>query len=307
MTMLFSAAESAAGTMHRVFSDPVSVAVVGASADRAKWGYWLAVGALEGRDRRPVYLVNRGGTVIAGVSSHRSLRELPEIPELVAIAVPGPAVIDVIRTALELGSRAFLVVSARVEDERGIRELLREYGARMIGPNSLGVYSAGGRLRLMWGAMRAGSLAIVSQSGQLGSEIAALGARAGVGVSRFVSLGNQVDVRAAEVLRSLVQYGLIVGRELGDDTYFDADSLVIARKAASFLEHGIEVRHLRMFKVAAEREAGFLEQLAMPLLKQRNPQARREAVRLVEELADHGHDLRAALLRANLRKHLDTK
>jgi len=112
---------------------------------------------------------------------------------------------------------------------------------------------------------------------------------------------------SGEVLRSLVQYGLIVGRELGDDTYFDADSLVIARKAASFLEHGIEVRHLRMFKVAAEREAGFLEQLAMPLLKQRNPQARREAVRLVEELADHGHDLRAALLRANLRKHLDTK
>ena len=61
-----------------------------------------------------------------------------------------------------------------------------------------------------------------------------------------------------------------------------------------------------MFKVAAEREAGFLEQLAMPLLKQRNPEARRQAVRLVEELADHGHDLRAALLRANLLKHLDS-
>jgi len=110
---------------------------------------------------------------------------------------------------------------------------------------------------------------------------------------------------SADSLRDLVRYGLIIGRAMGDDTYFDADALVIARKAASFLDHGIEARHLRMYKVAAEREAGFLEQVAMPLLKQRNPEARRQAVHLVEELSDHGHDLRAALLRANLRKHLD--
>lgn len=109
----------------------------------------------------------------------------------------------------------------------------------------------------------------------------------------------------ADALRELVRYGLVVGRTLGDDTYFDADALIIARKAAAFLGHGIEARHLRMYKVAAEREAGFLEQVAMPLLKQRNPEARRQAVHLVEELSDHGHDLRAALLRANLRKHLD--
>jgi DNA-binding transcriptional MerR regulator len=109
----------------------------------------------------------------------------------------------------------------------------------------------------------------------------------------------------ADDLRELLRYGLVVGRAMGDDTYFDADALVIARKAAAFLGHGIEARHLRMYKVAAEREAGFLEQVAMPLLKQRNPEARRQAVHLVEELCDHGHDLRAALLRANLRKHLD--
>lgn len=108
-----------------------------------------------------------------------------------------------------------------------------------------------------------------------------------------------------ESLRELEKFGLVVGRAMGDDTYYDGDALIIARKAASFIHHGIGARHLRMYKVAAEREAGFLEQLAMPLLKQRNPESRRQAVELVEELADHGHDLRAALLRANLRKHLD--
>lgn len=186
-----------------VFSTPSSVAVVGASADHAKWGYWLALGALEGRSEREVYLVNRSGAQILDESSARSLSELPTVPELVAIAVPGPLVLPVIREALELGTRAFVVVSARVEDEAEIAELVRVAGAKLIGPNSLGIYSAEGSLQLMWGRMRPGSLAIVSQSGQLGSEIAALGARAGIGISRFVSLGNQIDVQAAGLLRSI--------------------------------------------------------------------------------------------------------
>jgi DNA-binding transcriptional MerR regulator len=108
-----------------------------------------------------------------------------------------------------------------------------------------------------------------------------------------------------DALRSLEQYGLINGRALGDAVFYDGDALVIASKASGFLDRGVEARHLRMYKVAAEREAGFLEQLTMPLLKQRNPQARREAVELVEELSTLGHDLRSALLRSNLRRHLD--
>lgn len=110
---------------------------------------------------------------------------------------------------------------------------------------------------------------------------------------------------SAEALAQLMQYGLVTGRSLGTETYFDGDALMIASKSAGFLSHGVEARHLRMFKVAAEREAGFLEQLALPLLKQRNPEARREAVDLVDELTELGADLRTALLRANLRQHLD--
>ncbi|MGN6695974.1 MAG: MerR family transcriptional regulator [Aquihabitans sp.] len=124
-----------------------------------------------------------------------------------------------------------------------------------------------------------------------------------------VSLTAQELCLAADIdrdaLRALEQYGLIAGRPLGDDVFYDGDCLLIATKSAGFLARGVEARHLRMYKVAAEREAGFLEQLTMPLLKQRNPQARREAVELVSELSDLGHDLRSALLRANLRRHLD--
>ncbi|MBA3281272.1 MAG: MerR family transcriptional regulator [Acidimicrobiia bacterium] len=133
--------------------------------------------------------------------------------------------------------------------------------------------------------------------------------------ARLVASASEVSLTAVELsvaagitiesLRELERYGLVVGRDFGDDTYYDGDALLITTKSAAFLGHGIGARHLRMFKVAAEREAGFLEQVAMPLLKQRNPEARRQAVELVEELTDLGHDLRAALLRANLRQHLD--
>lgn len=188
----------------QAFAAPASVAVVGASPDPKKWGYWLTHGALKGTDHRDVYLVNRNGSDISGMGTYRSLSELPTPPELVAITVPGHAVSQVIKEALDLGSRAFLVISARVPDEDAINEMLEAHGARMIGPNSLGIYAAEHDLQLMWGSMRPGSLAIVSQSGQLGSEIAAHGAAQGVGISRFISLGNQTNVHAVDVLRSLI-------------------------------------------------------------------------------------------------------
>lgn len=141
------------------------------------------------------------------------------------------------------------------------------------------------------------------------------GPSAGMAANGSRSGASDVSMTAAELagaagitleaLRELEQFGLLTGRPYGDDIYYDGDALLVATRSAGFLAHGIGARHLRMFKVAAEREAGFLEQVAMPLLKQRNPESRRQAVELVEELAGLGQDLRTALLRSNLRQHLD--
>ena len=215
------------------FHNPASVAVVGASANPAKWGHWLAIGAATGAHRRPVYLVNTQGSEIAGITSLTSLAQLPEVPELLAIAVPGAHVLGVIREGLEMGVRAFLVVAAHMDGEAEAAALLKQYGARMIGPNSLGIYSAGGELQLMWGSMQPGSLSIVSQSGQLGSEIAAIGLRAGVGVSRFVSLGNQTDVHAAEIVRSMIGDGQTKTIGLYLEDFTGATELFAAVAAAS--------------------------------------------------------------------------
>jgi DNA-binding transcriptional MerR regulator len=106
-----------------------------------------------------------------------------------------------------------------------------------------------------------------------------------------------------EELTELERFGLLAGHPVGAETYYDGDALVIARTAAGFLRYGIEARHLRMYKVAAEREAGFFEQVVMPLLKQRNPTARQQAAETLGDLSALGESLRAALLRAALGEH----
>jgi DNA-binding transcriptional MerR regulator len=105
------------------------------------------------------------------------------------------------------------------------------------------------------------------------------------------------------VLNDLERYGLISGRPMGRDTLYDEEALVVARLAAGFMRFGVEARHLRMYKVSAEREASFFEQVVLPLVKQRNPDARRQAVTNLAELTDLGESLRAAMLRQALKTY----
>ncbi|MGH9180034.1 MAG: MerR family transcriptional regulator [Acidimicrobiales bacterium] len=105
-----------------------------------------------------------------------------------------------------------------------------------------------------------------------------------------------------ERLRELERYGFIAGRSVAGTVYYDEESLVVANLAAGFARFGIEGRHLRIYKNSAEREAGLFEQIVTPLLKQRNPEARRQAVQALEELTQLGQSLRAAVLRQAVRR-----
>lgn len=106
-------------------------------------------------------------------------------------------------------------------------------------------------------------------------------------------------------LKDLERFGLIGSRTVGGTAYYDDDALAAAHVAAGFMKFGVEARHLRMYKTAAEREAGFFEQVVMPMLKQRNPEARRQASETLAELARLGQQLRSAMLRNALRDYLE--
>jgi DNA-binding transcriptional MerR regulator len=114
----------------------------------------------------------------------------------------------------------------------------------------------------------------------------------------------QASGLTARDVRDLERFGLLEGFSVGDATYYDDDGLVIARTAAGFLQHGIEARHMRTYKVATDREAGLFEQIVLPLLKQRNPDAKRRATQTVVELIRLGDEMRRVLLQRELRDHL---
>ncbi len=106
-------------------------------------------------------------------------------------------------------------------------------------------------------------------------------------------------------LRELERFDILAGRRVGSSVYYDEEALLVAGMAAGFMKYGVEARHLRMYKTAADREASFFEQVVMPMLKQRNPQARRQAADTLGELARLGQGLRQAMLRKALGQYLD--
>src|ERR1700729_1736625 len=195
-----------------VLFDPASVAVVGASEDPRKWGNWLAQGALRGEAHRPAYLVNHRAATILGRPAYRSLDELPEAPELVVIAVPGPAIASTVDAALDAGARALVIISAgaggegRDEHDAALAQRVRDAGAVLLGPNCLGVLDAGRRLELVPNPLPAGAIGLISQSGNLALELGLMAAPEGLGFSRFASLGNQADLGATELVEAFAAH-----------------------------------------------------------------------------------------------------
>lgn len=136
----------------------------------------------------------------------------------------------------------------------------------------------------------------------LAAAVAAEAIPAALGLSRD-ELAEKADLTLTQVA-DLERFGFLVGRRFGSVVLYDEEALSIARLAKGFLKYGIEGRHLRMYRTSAEREAAFLGQVAMPILKQRGPEARAEATQMLEELARFGDELRGAMLSRALRELL---
>ena len=162
-----------------------------------------------------MFLVNRRGDEILGQPSYRSLAELPEAPELVAIVVRAAGFEDALDDALRAGARAIVAITAGLgeRDEAGLGlqsaavERVRAAGAVLVGPNCLGIADTATELNLTWDDIQPGPIGLISQSGNLGLELEQLAHAADLGFSRFISVGNQADVNATECLRALIDHG----------------------------------------------------------------------------------------------------
>jgi DNA-binding transcriptional MerR regulator len=110
---------------------------------------------------------------------------------------------------------------------------------------------------------------------------------------------------SVETVRELESLGLLKGQGVFSSVYYDEDALLTCRLVASFQQYGVEPRHLRMYKLAADREASFFEQVVTPQLRRRNPDARERAIETLGELVRLGEQLRVVALRQVLRSAVE--
>ena len=194
----------------RSFFEPASVAVIGASKRRGSIGGELFRNILEGDFAGAAYPVNTKGDPVAGVRAYRAVGEIPDPIELTVVCVPAAAVLGAAAEALESGVRALCVISAGfaeigsegVERQERLLELVRAHGARLIGPNCLGIASAAQSLNATFAARSAprGNIGFSSQSGALGLALLEAAEARGLGLSAFVSIGNKADVSSNDLI-----------------------------------------------------------------------------------------------------------
>ena len=211
---------------------PRSIAVVGASDDLAKWGNWLARGALRGASRRAVHLVNRGGGDVLGRPAWPSLRAIGAPLDLVVAAVPGAGLAGVVDDALAAGAGAIVAISSGPALAAEQLERVAAAGAVLLGPNCSGVLDSAEQLELVPEPMPAGAIGLLSQSGQLAMEVAGFAAAAGLGFSRFASLGDQLLLGAAPLVRMLAGHAATRVIALYLEDFGDGRGLLEAALAA---------------------------------------------------------------------------
>jgi acyl-CoA synthetase (NDP forming) len=186
--------------------------------------------------------VNRNGDEILGQRSYRSLADLPESPELVVITIRAAGFSAAIDDALAAGARAIVAITAGLGETNAEGRAVQDHavkrcraaGAILVGPNCLGIADLTTELDLSWDDFGSGSVALVSQSGNVGLELAQHAHYFGVGFSRFVSLGNQADLDATECIENLINHDgtrviAVYVEDFGDGRRFAAAAARAAR------------------------------------------------------------------------------
>ena len=183
---------------------PASIALVGSTREGSVASH-INASLLRGGYTGRLDRLGRGSRLV----------DLPEVPDLVVIAVPAAAVLPVARDAAVKGAKGLLVISAGFAEsgptgEERQSELLRvcrDHGMRLVGPNCLGIVNTDPAVNLNAtfcdAQPRPGSMALISQSGAVGIAALRHAELRGAGLSLFVSTGNKADVSGNDLLTYL--------------------------------------------------------------------------------------------------------
>lgn len=186
--------------IHALFY-PRSVAFIGASAQMGKWGHMLICNTIGGGYRGEIHAVNPKGGVIAGRPAYRTVSEIPGPVDLAVVTIPAAGILDLVPQLKAKGIKNMLLITAGFSEtgiegrrlERQLVEDARAAGILVLGPNTMGIcnphidfFCTGTSVR-----PRAGSTAVVAQSGNMGTQLLAFAEKQGIGIRAFSGSGNE--------------------------------------------------------------------------------------------------------------------
>ncbi len=197
------------------FFNPESVAVIGASGKEGKIGYEI-MNSLK-YTKVKVYPINKKEKEIMGYRCYESILNIYEKIDLAIIVLGARDTLQAVEECGRKGVKGIIIISGGFKElseegekiENSIREIAKKYGMRIIGPNCIGVFSSSSGFDTFFQARDAmkrpgpGPVAFLTQSGTYGVTLLELMEDNSIGVSKFVSFGNKVDVDEIDMLEYL--------------------------------------------------------------------------------------------------------
>ena len=188
---------------------PKTIALIGASANPSKWGGRILSQILASEFRGSIFPINPKETEIFGLKAYPDVQEIPGHVDLAIFAVPAARMPGVMKSCVKKGIKGGVVISADFAEtgEKGKRleeettGIARSGGLRFAGPNGNGIWSSTVGLNA-WSMPKPipGHLAFISQSGTFGGIASVTSSIKGFGLSKFIAIGNQADLKIADYL-----------------------------------------------------------------------------------------------------------
>ncbi|MFA9477432.1 acetate--CoA ligase family protein [Phycisphaerales bacterium AB-hyl4] len=198
-----------ADNLHALLN-PRSVAVIGISRNPDSFGYPLVEIAQRCGYEGELHLVNPNADMILGLKCYDSVLDVPGEVDVALIMVPKKLTSAAVEDCTAKGVKGIVIITAGFAEDgadggalqTALVEKARTRGIRIVGPNTLGYYSAPAKLdALMSGFIKPGHTALITQSGNLTTSLTFPGAERGLGFSYVVGLGNQADVEVHDFVR----------------------------------------------------------------------------------------------------------
>ncbi len=190
---------------------PKNISIIGASKSIMKWGTIILANLISGGYGGKVYPINLKQSQILGIKAYPSLSALPEPVDMVYICLPAKMTAEFVEICGDANAKTVVLIaggfseigSEGVKLEEEIKLIAKKYPLlNVIGPNTMGVANPHMNMFALMPPVtpKKGSIAFVSQSGNLGTQMMAFGETQHVGFSKFVSSGNEIILRTEDFI-----------------------------------------------------------------------------------------------------------